>query len=143
MADITNWNEKIDKQFMGYIDNNVLYYPIGHSFGKDTYETWNFPFVLKTAVVYVNNNTPVRAINSTNNYTTLGGIYLDEQRQTGNVYLDQTKLYICKIYDGFTNIHTVATLSDIPTIPTNVSSFTNDSGYLTLSTLPIYDGTVE
>lgn len=30
----------------------------------------------------------------------------------------------------------------IPTIPTNVSAFTNDSGYLTLATLPIYDGTV-
>lgn len=27
-------------------------------------------------------------------------------------------------------------------IPTNVSAFTNDAGYLTLSTLPIYDGTV-
>lgn len=31
----------------------------------------------------------------------------------------------------------------IPTVPTNVSSFNNDSGYLTLATLPIYDGTVE
>lgn len=30
----------------------------------------------------------------------------------------------------------------IPIVPTNVSSFTNDSGYLTLATLPIYDGTV-
>lgn len=30
----------------------------------------------------------------------------------------------------------------IPTVPTNVSSFTNDAGYLTLSTLPIYDGSV-
>lgn len=30
----------------------------------------------------------------------------------------------------------------IPTVPTNVSSFTNDAGYLTLATLPIYDGTV-
>lgn len=27
-------------------------------------------------------------------------------------------------------------------IPTNVSSFTNDAGYLTLATLPKYDGTV-
>lgn len=27
-------------------------------------------------------------------------------------------------------------------IPTNVSDLTNDSGFLTLSTLPIYDGTV-
>lgn len=31
---------------------------------------------------------------------------------------------------------------DVPTVPTNVSSFTNDAGYLTLSTLPIYDGSV-
>ena len=30
----------------------------------------------------------------------------------------------------------------IPTVPTNVSSFTNDSGYLTLATLPVYNGTV-
>lgn len=30
----------------------------------------------------------------------------------------------------------------IPTVPTTVSSFTNDAGYLTLATLPIYDGTV-
>nr|WP_316614629.1 hypothetical protein [uncultured Ruminococcus sp.] len=32
--------------------------------------------------------------------------------------------------------------SMIPTVPTNISAFTNDSGYLTLETLPIYDGTV-
>lgn len=31
----------------------------------------------------------------------------------------------------------------IPTVPTNVSSFTNDAGYLTLADLPIYDGTVQ
>lgn len=31
----------------------------------------------------------------------------------------------------------------IPIVPTNVSAFTNDSGYLTLATLPVYDGTVE
>ena len=33
--------------------------------------------------------------------------------------------------------------SEIPTIPTNVSYFTNDSGYLTLATLPKYTGGVE
>ncbi len=33
--------------------------------------------------------------------------------------------------------------SEIPTVPTNVSSFTNDSGYLTLATLPKYTGGVE
>ena len=30
----------------------------------------------------------------------------------------------------------------IPTVPTNVSAFTNDAGYLTLATLPIYNGEV-
>lgn len=37
---------------------------------------------------------------------------------------------------------TYASASSIPTVPTNVSSFTNDAGYLTLSTLPIYNGGV-
>lgn len=32
---------------------------------------------------------------------------------------------------------------NIPTVPTNVSDFTNDSGYLTLTTLPIYDESLE
>lgn len=31
----------------------------------------------------------------------------------------------------------------IPTVPTNVSAFTNDAGYLTLATLPKYEGEVE
>lgn len=31
----------------------------------------------------------------------------------------------------------------IPTVPTNVSAFTNDAGYLTLATLPKYEGVVE
>lgn len=30
----------------------------------------------------------------------------------------------------------------IPTVPTNVSAFTNDAGYLTLATLPVYSGGV-
>lgn len=32
--------------------------------------------------------------------------------------------------------YTLATLGDIPTIPTNISTFTNDSGYITSSSLP-------
>ena len=31
----------------------------------------------------------------------------------------------------------------IPTVPTNISAFTNDAGYLTLATLPKYEGVVE
>lgn len=33
--------------------------------------------------------------------------------------------------------------SELPTVPTNVSALTNDSGYLTLATLPKYTGGVE
>lgn len=45
--------------------------------------------------------------------------------------------------DNSTKVATTAYVDRaIPTIPTNISSFTNDSGYLTLADLPIYDGTV-
>jgi hypothetical protein len=40
------------------------------------------------------------------------------------------------------NGQTGAVSLSIPTVPTNVSSFNNDAGYLTLSTLPIWDGSV-
>lgn len=40
------------------------------------------------------------------------------------------------------NGQTGAVSLTIPTVPTNVSAFTNDSGYLTLATLPIWDGGV-
>lgn len=40
------------------------------------------------------------------------------------------------------NGQTGAVSLTIPTVPTNVSSFNNDAGYLTLSTLPVYNGGV-
>ena len=40
------------------------------------------------------------------------------------------------------NGQTGAVTLTIPTVPTDVSSFNNDAGYLTLSTLPIWDGSV-
>ena len=40
------------------------------------------------------------------------------------------------------NGQTGAVSLTIPTVPTNVSSFNNDAGYLTLATLPIYNGGV-
>lgn len=40
------------------------------------------------------------------------------------------------------NGQTGAVVLSIPTVPSNVSSFNNDAGYLTLSTLPVYDGGV-
>ncbi len=41
------------------------------------------------------------------------------------------------------NGQTGAVSLTIPTVPTNVSAFNNDAGYLTLATLPIWDGGVE
>ena len=40
------------------------------------------------------------------------------------------------------NGQTGAVTLTIPTVPTDVSSFNNDAGYLTLSTLPVYSGGV-
>lgn len=40
------------------------------------------------------------------------------------------------------NGRTGAVTLTIPTVPTAVSAFTNDAGYLTLATLPVYDGSV-
>lgn len=39
--------------------------------------------------------------------------------------------------------YTSALKSDIPSVPTKVSELTNDSGYLTLGTLPVYNGGVQ
>ena len=45
--------------------------------------------------------------------------------------------------DNSTKVATTAYVdAATPIIPTNISSFTNDSGYLTLADLPIYDGAV-
>ena len=45
--------------------------------------------------------------------------------------------------DNSTKVATTAFVKSVlPTVPTNVSSFTNDAGYLTLSTLPRYNGGV-
>lgn len=45
-------------------------------------------------------------------------------------------------WNATTGVAAILNKPTIPTVPTNVSSFTNDAGYLTLATLPIYDGTV-
>lgn len=58
--------------------------------------------------------------------------YATEQWVEGKGYLTQHQ-----------NLDAYALKSEIPTVPTNISSFTNDSGYLTLATLPKYTGGVE
>lgn len=57
-----------------------------------------------------------------------------------SVYAESADLATVATSGSYTDLSNTPT---IPTVPTNVSAFTNDSGYLTLSTLPIYDGTVQ
>lgn len=47
-----------------------------------------------------------------------------------------------EVSGGGGNYNDLTNKPTIPTVPSNVSAFTNDSGYLTLETLPIYDGSV-
>ena len=58
--------------------------------------------------------------------------YATEQWVEGKGYLTQHQ-----------SLADYALKNEIPTVPTNVSTFTNDSGYLTIATLPKYDGGVE
>ena len=49
-----------------------------------------------------------------------------------------------KVSATFGNISiTKSQVSDFPTIPTKVSDLTNDTGFITLADLPVYDGSVE
>lgn len=63
---------------------------------------------------------------------------VDELSASGNTY----RYRAFKLEKAGTSYTKTEIDSMIPTVPTNISAFTNDSGYLTLSTLPIYDGTV-
>lgn len=59
-----------------------------------------------------------------------GGAVESVNGQTGVVVLDAD------------DVGALPSSTVIPTVPSNVSAFTNDAGYLTLATLPIYDGSV-
>ena len=60
----------------------------------------------------------------------INGVELDGNKTTADLLLFSGD------YDDLENKPT------IPTVPTDVSAFANDAGYLTLETLPIYDGSV-
>ena len=67
---------------------------------------------------------------------------------TSGDYDDLTDKPDLSVYAQSADLSAVATsgsytdLTGKPTIPTAVSQLTNDSGFLTLDTLPIWDGTV-
>ena len=57
---------------------------------------------------------------------------------------DSSEVTMAKTSDVPTDDHINELINNaVPTVPTNVSAFTNDAGYLTLATLPKYEGVVE
>lgn len=103
---------------------------------------------------------PTRTSDLTNNsgfITAAGAPVQSVNGATGNVTVTvPTKTSDLTNDSGFVNASGAATASPvqsvngqtgavsltIPTIPTNVSAFTNDAGYITLADLPIYSGGV-
>lgn len=63
----------------------------------------------------------------------IGGMYFDVMAATAGEHtfsIYQENNVVSKIHEKYIP-DTIAKVSDIPTIPTNVSAFTNDAGYLT------------
>lgn len=139
-ANITSWNNKIgiDQLSIGYVNGDTIHISSSVPFSQQgaSIYTGKFYFVIPSS------NTGISDYNKAN--TTIRTIRRGTSYENIDAYtFTQSGLYQGYIHDGrLTGVQRIATLSDIPTVPTNVSSFTNDSGYLTLSTLPIYDGTV-
>ena len=108
----------------------------------------------------VNLSIPTRTSDLTNNsgfITAAGAPVQSVNGETGAVTVSvPTKVSQLTNDSGFVNASGAATASPvqsvngqtgavsltIPVVPSNVSAFTNDAGYLTLSTLPIYNGGV-
>ena len=125
--DITSWNNKVSDD-----------------------KTWNGVPLEKTAALVQNDTIYVFGAASTNPNT--ANFIPAVSNKTGNFASQRLAKYDNSGYlfsttpsanDNSTKVATTAYVDRaVPTIPTNISSFTNDSGYLTLSDLPIYDGTV-
>ena len=94
------------------------------------------------------------AVDSVNGMT--GDVVLDIPSKTSDLvndsgfiteipseYVTETELDAKGYLTEHQSLADYALKSEIPTVPTNVSTFTNDSGYLTIATLPKYDGGVE
>ena len=129
-SNVTNWNGKIDNEYMGYLDSNVLYIPKNWKYDQyaSTY-SYNVPFFIKNGTTgSISSSTKVRYIGTTTDLFTFETIFLDNVSKTGTVSLSAYNLYSYRYSDGVSSIYTVANIKDIPT---NVSDFTNDAGYIT------------
>lgn len=136
-TDISNWNGKSStdekvKAIALPTTSSTYYLVLGSNSG--TAETKNYSN--KLTFEYSNSQVVLRVGDTTNNQK--GRIYLHGPSVGGVTYLD-TAATISRTITFPDNTGTIALTSDIP----SVYSSTNTGGYLTMATLPIYDGTVE
>ena len=123
-SDITSWNNKVSDDHKW---NNIT---LDTSVIEMSNNSARIPFLWDA-----NGETTAR-MGKANKVPTANNIAMYD----GSAYLKSTTP---SANDNSTKVATTAYVdAAIPTVPTTVSSFTNDAGYLTLATLPIYDGTV-
>ena len=134
--DVTNTDTKLQ---VAAVTSGTTYYPIvgtGTTAATRQYDT--------TGLVYVGTNGTANGTNG-NSLLTLGNSTASTTAnwKKGTVRLYGTTAYYTDVVSGAPTANrtitlpnatgTVALTSDIPTVPTTVSSFTNDAGYSTLT----------
>lgn len=126
------------QQFGGYTDSTAIYFPKGFHYTSGASEyTWGFPLIPEGNPATIRSNTPFREVGSTTNVTTAHSIYLDGV-YSATASLSRSRLYQCSINDSTTEIHTLAYLTDIPTVPTGTNSATTGISISDHSTSSIY-----
>lgn len=138
-TDISNWNAKSDtdeKLRTGTAQNNTTYYPI---FGNMTsvseikYDSGNFRYSESSTISKLQLGQVSSSSTAKGRITLCSGPYYTHLDPPAYNTIDESKTYTLPSATG-----TIALTSDIP----QAYSSNNTSGYLTMATLPIYDGTV-
>ena len=139
-TNINNWNAKVEKSQLrvGYVSGDTLYAPGGVSYritGESEY-TGVFYFVIPSTSA----SDVLRA------NTTISQVYLISNNRIGitNKTFTEPGLYIGYISDNILRAKKIATVNDIPTVPTKVSDLTNDSGFISsyTETDPVFSASV-
>ena len=127
----------------GSVDSNT--YALSSAIPTKTSELNNDSGFITNAVTSLDGNTGAVTLKTINNNSIIGsGNITISSGQATDVKINGTSITSSNVADIKTNgtynatSNKIATMSDIPTVPTNVSSFTNDSGYITSSSLSGY-----
>jgi hypothetical protein len=131
---------KVEKSQLrvGYVSGDTLYAPGGVSYritGESEY-TGIFYFVIPST----------SAADGLGANTTISQVYLINNNRIGitNKTFTEPGLYIGYIRDNILQAKKIATVNDIPTVPTKVSDLTNDSGFISsyTETDPVFSASV-